>query len=125
MTWGGAAVVRSGQTPVPPAAGPVDPAATTPARTLPPPAGTTVHVVPFNSAAYEDVQIPPSPQVKERYPTAHRPRGALARPVMDTPVPGRAGSEVQAVPLNRSTASPPATQTLAGETGTASSAPML
>ena len=44
---------------------------------------------------------------------------------METPVPGGAGSEVQAVPLNRSTASPPATQTLAGETVTASSEPML
>jgi len=39
--------------------------------------------------------------------------------------PGRAGSEVQADPLSRSTLLPPATQTLAEATVTASSAPIL
>src|SRR5579859_4415129 len=58
-------------------------------------------------------------------PTAHRPPTVLARPVMDTPAPGGAGSAVQVVPLKRSTALPPATQTLAWLTATAWSAPTL
>src|SRR5215472_8993901 len=45
---GVAAVVLSCQTPVPPVASTADPAATTPLSSVPPPAGTVVHVEPLH-----------------------------------------------------------------------------
>src|SRR5690348_18302536 len=66
-------------TPGPEAASTCDPAATTPDSAVPPPAGTAVQVVPFQSAAAEEVQTCPSPQVNSTYPTAHSPRSEERR----------------------------------------------
>ena len=117
----------SRNTPVWEVASTCDPAATTPDSPVPPPAGSWVQAVPFHSAAYEAVQVPPSPQENSRSPTAHSPEALSAKPVRATKScawTGRAGSLVQAVPSNCSTVSPPAIQTRPGAVVTASSAPM-
>src|SRR5215831_13930485 len=116
----------SRKTPVWEVASTFDPAAATPDSPVPPPAGAAVQAVPFHSAAYEPVQVPPSPQENSTFPTAHSPAALAASPVRTTKScagAGGTGSLVQAVPSNCATWSPPAIQTRPGATATASREP--